>query len=87
MLLPCDAEGAVLGALLLLDDRVRHDFDDMLASAELCADPHRRGELERGRLSKRLHELSRAVESSADAFVITDAAGGITRARTCRSPG
>ena len=79
MLLPVrDAEGAVLGALLLLDDRVRHDFDDMLASAELCAD--RIGaELGRGRLSKRLHELSRAVESSADAFVITDAAGGITR--------
>ena len=79
MMLPVrDAEGAVLGALLLLDDRVRHDFDDMLASAELCAD--RIGaELGRGRLSKRLQELSRAVESSADAFVITDAAGGITR--------
>ena len=79
MILPVrDAEGAVLGALLLLDDRVRHDFDDMLASAELCAD--RIGaELGRGRLSKRLHELSRAVESSADAFVITDATGGITR--------
>ncbi len=63
--------GTVLGLLMLLDTVPRPDFQDFPSAFLLCATRFA-SELDRMRLEEQVSSLSRAVESSADAVIVSD---------------